>query len=138
MLVSLLKLGDLEGAENIFKEWEYAGLNYDCRVPNILLDAYVKKGLMEKAELVLEHVLEGTEKPISKTWEIIAEGYLKNSQIDKAVHAMNKALLSMKRGGWQPKPTNLRSILKHLQERGDVVCAEQYLNILRDMNIESK
>lgn len=138
MLVSLLKLGDLEGAENIFKEWEYAGLNYDCRVPNVLLDAYVKKGLMEKAELVLEHVLEGTEKPISKTWEIIAEGYLKNSQIDKAVHAMNKALLSMRRGGWQPKPANLLSILKHLQEHGDVVCAEQYLNILRDMNIERK
>lgn len=138
MLVSLLKLGDLEGAENIFKEWEHAGLNYDFRVPNILLDAYVKKGLMEKAELVLEHVLEGTKKPISKTWEIIAEGYLKNSQIDKAVHAMNKALLSMERGGWQPKPTNLLSILRHLQEHGDVVCAEQYLKILRDMNMESK
>jgi len=138
MLTSLLKLGDLEGAENIFKEWQSSGLTYDFRVPNILLDAYVKKGLMEKAELVLEHVLEGTEKPISKTWEIIAEGYLMNTQIDKAVYAMNKALLSMERGGWQPKPTNLLFILKHLQEHGDVVCAEQYLKILRDMNIESK
>lgn len=132
MLISLLKLGDLEGAENIFKEWESAGLNYDFRVTNILLNAYVKKGLMEKAEFLLEHVLEGTEKPICKTWEIIAEGYLKNTQIDKAAHAMNKALSSIERGGWKPKPTNLLVILKHFQEHGDVVCAEHYLKILRD------
>lgn len=138
MLTSLLKLGDLEGAENIFKEWESAGLTYDFRVPNILLDAYVRKGLIEKAEFLLEHILEGKENPISKTWEIIAEGYLKNTQIDKAVHAMNKALSSMEQGGWQPKPANLLFILKHFQEHGDVVHTEQYLKMLRDMNFESK
>eukprot|EP01018_Ginkgo_biloba_P034030 Gb_09452 [translate_table: standard] len=134
MLCSFVKLGDLEGAEKCFQEWECAGLSYDFRVPNILLDAYMKKGLFEKAELFLEHALEKGVTPIPKTWEIFVEGYLEKWQIDKAIEAMKKAIASVEQGEWRPKSTNVLVILKYFEEQGDVEGAEWCLKILRAVN----
>ncbi|KAF3442110.1 hypothetical protein FNV43_RR16026 [Rhamnella rubrinervis] len=54
MLGSLVKIGDLEETEKLLKEWESCCQCYDFRVPNILLIGYTQKGLIEKAEAMVE------------------------------------------------------------------------------------
>ncbi|KAE8652713.1 hypothetical protein Csa_013388 [Cucumis sativus] len=47
MITSLFVLDDIKGAERIYKEWETQKLSYDLRIPNLLVDAYCRAGLME-------------------------------------------------------------------------------------------
>lgn len=66
---------------------EIDGLSYDIRVPNVLIDAYITKGMIEKAGHIvfLEHVLEKGGKQNFKTWEIFVDGYLENKQMNRAI-----------------------------------------------------
>jgi pentatricopeptide repeat protein len=96
MLSSLVKLGDMQGAEKCFEEWESNGLCYDVRVPNLLIGAYITKGMIEKAESFLEHALEKGGKPNCKTWEMFVDGYLENKQINQAIETMKKAISQVK------------------------------------------
>ncbi|KAG6754857.1 hypothetical protein POTOM_040656 [Populus tomentosa] len=54
MISSLLMLDDIEAAEMMFKEWE---LSYYFRVPNILMNAYCRNNLLEKAESLIDHAM---------------------------------------------------------------------------------
>ncbi|ESQ54372.1 hypothetical protein EUTSA_v10027393mg [Eutrema salsugineum] len=42
---SLLTIGDMEGAEVIYREWELGGLPFDPRIPNTLISGYHEKGM---------------------------------------------------------------------------------------------
>eukprot|EP01018_Ginkgo_biloba_P007816 Gb_14211 [translate_table: standard] len=137
LLSALVKIGDIEGAENIFEEWDSVASTYDVRVPNVLLGAYIRKGLLAKAEVLLEHILERGGKPNSNTWEILAEGYIEKKQIDQAVEAMKRALSIVKLPTWQPKSVNVLAILKIFENKGDVESAEEYFNLLRGVNYVS-
>jgi pentatricopeptide repeat protein len=103
MLSSLVKLGDMQGVEKCFEEWEFDGLSYDIRVPNVLIDAYITKGMIEKAgrRVFLEHVLEKGGKPNFKTWEMFVDGYLENKQMNRAIETMKKAISKVKNREWQ-------------------------------------
>uniref|UniRef100_A0A0D6RA33 Pentacotripeptide-repeat region of PRORP domain-containing protein n=1 Tax=Araucaria cunninghamii TaxID=56994 RepID=A0A0D6RA33_ARACU len=134
MLSSLVKLGDLEGAEAIFKEWESVCATYDIRVPNMILGFYVRERLLEKAELLFEHILERGGKPNFNTWEILAEGYIENENFEKAITAMKNSALVGKSLKWQPKPENVHAILTHIEKHGDVESADDFFKMLRDLN----
>ena len=88
--------------EKCFEEWKFDGLSYDIRVPNVLIDAYITKGMIEKAESFLEHVLEKGGKPNFKTWEMFVDGYLENNQMNQAIETMKKAISKVKNREWQP------------------------------------
>eukprot|EP01018_Ginkgo_biloba_P007809 Gb_14576 [translate_table: standard] len=137
MLSSLLRIGDIEGAESILKEWESVCDSYDVRIPNIFLGNYVRKGLLEKAELLLEQILEKGGKPNFKTWEIMAEGYIQKRQIDQAIVAMKKSALVDNFISWQPKPENVLAILRHFEKHSDVESAEDFFKMLRGLNYVS-
>jgi hypothetical protein len=64
------------------------------------------------------------------TWEILAEGYIQNEQIHKAMEAMTKISVSWTKY-WQPKSENVLAILKHFEKQGDVKSAEEFFKILR-------
>lgn len=134
MLSSLVKLGDLQGAEKCFEEWESNGLSYDVRVPNLLIGAYITKGMIEKAESFLEHALEKGGKPNYKTWEMFVDGYLENKQMDRAIETMKKAISQVKYREWQPAPEKALAILKHFEELGDVDEAEDIFKRLRGVD----
>ncbi|KAH9315700.1 hypothetical protein KI387_024327, partial [Taxus chinensis] len=55
VLSSLVKVGDVEGAEKIFNEWELSSSRYDYRIPNILLAAYSNQ--MDKAVITMKKAL---------------------------------------------------------------------------------
>lgn len=90
LLLCLVKLGEIEEAEKKFKEWELSCRNYDIRVSNVLLGAYVRNGLLEKAESLHLRTLERGGSPNYKTWEILMEGWMKRQNMDRAIDSLKK------------------------------------------------
>ncbi|ERN11342.1 hypothetical protein AMTRI_Chr04g242510 [Amborella trichopoda] len=135
LISSLVKLGDIEGAESCFEEWESAGLSYDVRVTNILLACYARKGMVKKAELFFVRMRRQGGMPNPNTWEILAEGYLQNGQLGNALAAMEEAVSSGKGVGWKPKLENVHAIFKDFEMQGDVENVEKCMSILRGMNL---
>lgn len=63
LISALLKLDQVEGAEKIFEEWHSKKLSYDTRIPKLLIDVYSQKGLLGKAESLMDHAqAKGAEK----------------------------------------------------------------------------
>ncbi|KAL7617405.1 hypothetical protein Lser_V15G00069 [Lactuca serriola] len=137
MLLSLVKLDDVEEAEKIFMEWESQCWKYDIRVSNILLGAYVRGGLMEKAEGLHVRTLERGGCPNYKTWEILMEGYLKNGNMEKVVDAMKNGFKMLKDCDWRPSGTIVESIFEYFEKSGKLEDAKEFLNVIRGFNLAS-
>ncbi|XP_059668604.1 pentatricopeptide repeat-containing protein At2g20710, mitochondrial-like isoform X2 [Cornus florida] len=130
MISSLLKFDDLEGAKKIFEEWESSELNYDFKVPNFLISFYCRKGLMEKAEDLINRAKSKGGKPIMNTWYFLATGYVAKKQIPKALEAMKQAI-SMCLPGWKPNKDTSAACLAYLKETGNVEEAEEFIKSLQ-------
>ncbi|KAH9320426.1 hypothetical protein KI387_015065 [Taxus chinensis] len=134
ILSSLVKIGDIEGAEEIFKEWESDCVTHDVRITNIILGLYVRKNLLEKAESLIQRTSERGGKLNFNSWEILAEGYIQNGNFEKAVIAMKNSASIGKVFQWQPKPANVLAILTHFEKLGDFESAKIFFEMLRDLN----
>nr|XP_043636807.1 pentatricopeptide repeat-containing protein At5g27460 [Erigeron canadensis]XP_043636808.1 pentatricopeptide repeat-containing protein At5g27460 [Erigeron canadensis] len=134
MMSCLVKLGDVKEAEKIFLEWELQCRKYDIRVSNILLGAYVRDNLMEKAEALHYQTLEKGGCPNYKTWEILMEGYLRNQNMENAVFAMKHAFKLLKRCDWRPSPMIIGSIFEYFEKSGNLEDGNWFLKVLRDFN----
>lgn len=121
MLGALVKLGDLEEAEVLLKEWESSGNALDFRVPNVLLVGYRQKGLLEKAEAMLDDFLKKGKTPPANSWGIVATGYAEKGEMDKAYELMKNALcVYVPNAGWEPNPKVIKSILHYIGSEGDI------------------
>ncbi|KAK3184155.1 hypothetical protein Dsin_031441 [Dipteronia sinensis] len=129
MITCLAKLDDIEGAEKIFEEWESKCTMYDFRVLNRLLVAYCRKGLIEKAESALNKAVEGR-KPYASSWNVLATGYVEQSQMLKAVEMLKRAI-SVGRGRWSPTSVTLDPCLDFLEGKGDVGGIEDIIKSLK-------
>ena len=136
MVSSLLKLDDMDGAEKTFEEWLSGNKFFDFRVPNLLIRAYCKKGLLEKAEQLVSRAIEQGEEPIAVTWDALAAGYHENNQMEKAVDTLKKALLATSQG-WKPNPVTLSACLEYLKGKDDVEEAENLIRLLREQSLVS-
>ncbi|KDP21919.1 hypothetical protein JCGZ_03057 [Jatropha curcas] len=83
IIPSMLKFDDIETAEKIFEEWECRNLSYDIRIPNFLIGAYCRKGLLGSAETLVDRVVSKGGKPNAFTWYYLATGYLQNDELLK-------------------------------------------------------
>lgn len=126
----------MEAAENFIKKWVSVKSFDDIRVSNVLLGAYTRKGMLQKAEGLLEYITKNGGKPNATTWEIFAEGYIQNKQVHEAMLAITRSL-SIRQNHWQPKPGNVLDILKHFEMQGDVKSAEEFFNTLRGLKFVS-
>lgn len=137
MITSLLKLDDIIGAENIFEEWEDSQLSYDFRIPNFLISYYCKKGLMGKAEALVERAKQRDKKPIPYTWYYLATGYIGCGQPQKAVEAMKRGI-SECRPGWRlPSNDILIACLEYMKGNNDVEEAKEFIRSLVAKDIVS-
>ncbi|XP_068646201.1 pentatricopeptide repeat-containing protein At4g21705, mitochondrial-like [Aristolochia californica] len=91
MLGLLVKLNELEKAESLLKDWETCGNDFDFRIPNILLSAYCQKGMLQKAESMLENYEKKERVPRSSSYLILAEAFEKNGETGKASEYRKKA-----------------------------------------------
>ncbi|XP_054797189.1 pentatricopeptide repeat-containing protein At5g27460 [Prosopis cineraria] len=137
VLSCLVKLGDIKEAEQIFMEWESNCQNYDIRVSNVLLGAYMRNGMLEKAESLHRHVLERGGRPNYKTWEILVEGYVKKQEMDKAVITMRRALGMLKDCNWRPPHELLLAIAEYFEKRGNFEDANEYIADIHNAGLAS-
>ncbi|MED6220575.1 hypothetical protein PIB30_046120 [Stylosanthes scabra] len=127
ILTSLVKLGDIIEAKRIFTEWESNCKKYDIRVSNVLLGAYMRKGLIEDAELLHAHTLEKGGCPNYKTWEILIEGFVKSQKMDKAIVAMKRALTMLKYCDWRPPHGLILAIAYYLEKHQNFEYANEFI-----------
>ncbi|XVE61330.1 hypothetical protein DITRI_Ditri06bG0031000 [Diplodiscus trichospermus] len=139
MITSLLKFDDIETAEKIFNTWESQipqTLSYDIRIPNFLLGAYSRKGLLEKSETFLNRIILKGGKPNFMTWYYFARVLLWENEMEKAVEALKEAIL-ISVPSWKPDEESLVACLKYLKEEGDMDKSEKFIKLLGDRNIIS-
>ncbi|WJX69256.1 hypothetical protein P8452_53528 [Trifolium repens] len=127
MLSSLVKLDDIEGAEKILQEWESRNTIFDIRIPNMMITAYCKRGLFDKAESYIKRLLDDGKKLDGSTWDRLSSAYHTDNAMEKAVQSLKKVALGSRRG-WKPNLVTLRACIKYLKEKFDV---EQALEILK-------
>ncbi|GKU96472.1 hypothetical protein SLEP1_g9704 [Rubroshorea leprosula] len=119
---------------NLYKKMrKFSNKVYDVRVPRILISAYCKRGLIEKAEVhINRHVASGKE-PDSFMWHSLATGYKIRDQMTKAVESMKKAILANS----PPRKLELNHLtlaacLECLKRQGEVEAVEELLKLLND------
>ncbi|XP_022726974.1 pentatricopeptide repeat-containing protein At1g60770 [Durio zibethinus] len=133
MIQVLVSLKDLPGAEKCFKEWESGCSTYDIRIANVLMGAYAKEGLLEKALELKDRACRRGAKPNAKTWEIFLDYYLKNMDIRLAVDCVANAI-SIGRGDggkWVPSSETIGIVMRHFEQEKDVDGAEGFVEILK-------
>ncbi|XP_027356546.1 pentatricopeptide repeat-containing protein At4g21705, mitochondrial-like [Abrus precatorius] len=132
MLGCLVKLGDLDQAEKVLGEWQLSGNTYDFRVPNILLIGYSLRGLTEKAETLLQSMVEKGKTPTPNSWAIIASGYVVKENMEKAFQCMKEAVaVHAENKGWRPKVDIISSILRWASNNKDISEVEDFVNSLK-------
>lgn len=137
VLSCLVKLGDLIEAKRIFIEWESNCQNYDIRVSNVLLGAYMRNGLIKEAEMLHLHTLERGGHPNYKTWEILMEGWANSKNMDKAIDALKKGLPMLKHCDWRPSHGVLLAITEHFENHGNLGDASRYLKVIHHSGLAS-
>ncbi|KAJ0028316.1 hypothetical protein Pint_36308 [Pistacia integerrima] len=136
VIPSLLKFDDFEIAKKIFEEWEAVNVSYDIRILNFLIGAYCRKGLLVEAENLLDGAKLKGGKPNQKTLLYMAIGYFQNNQTQKAVEAMEEALVICKTG-LKPRKEIFSACLKYFIGEGNIEGAEKFIKLLRNKDIIS-
>ncbi|GJM91136.1 hypothetical protein PR202_ga07482 [Eleusine coracana subsp. coracana] len=132
MLAALMKLDELAEAEALLKEWESSGNAFDFRVPNVLLTGYRQKGLLDKAEMLLDNFLKKGKQPPSSSWTIVAIGYADKGDAAKAYEMMKNALrVYNPDSGWVPRPSMIEMILKYLGDEVELKDVESFIDLLK-------
>jgi len=131
MLSTLVRLDDIDRAEAIYEEWLSTTSNYDPRICNILMGWYARQGLVYKAKVLLDCLIEKGGKPKPITWEILAEGYIKEKQISEAVSCMKDAASYGGVTKWSPKPVNVANIMELCKELNKMEHVDSLVDVLR-------
>lgn len=95
LIGSLLKLDDINGAEKIYyDEWESSGLEFDVRIPTMLMSGYRAKGMVKKADKLLYKTM-------------------KNKRLVISINPFVEELVKNRN---QVKPSDLRDLIKNLRD----------------------
>ncbi|OIT32730.1 PREDICTED: pentatricopeptide repeat-containing protein At2g20710, mitochondrial-like [Nicotiana attenuata] len=136
MISGLEKLNDIDGAEKIFAECEAKEVYFDIRIPNLLIAIYGRKGHLEKAESIIEGLLESGKRPNYRTWDHLALGYCSHYQMEKAVETLKKAILASE-PLWKPNIHSWAPCVDYLQSNGDTERADEIKKLLEERGLFS-
>uniref|UniRef100_M4ERQ8 Pentacotripeptide-repeat region of PRORP domain-containing protein n=1 Tax=Brassica campestris TaxID=3711 RepID=M4ERQ8_BRACM len=133
MIQVLVNLKDVTGAETLFKEWQANCTTYDIRVVNVMIGAYAKEGLIEKAKELKEKAPRRGGKPNAKTWEIFMDYYVKSGDTAQALECISKAVSIGKGDGgkWLPSQEAISTLMSQFEVKKDVNGAENLLEIFK-------
>ncbi|KAF8019561.1 hypothetical protein BT93_G0294 [Corymbia citriodora subsp. variegata] len=131
MISSLVRIGDIEGAEKMYEEWLLVRTSFDPRIGNLLMNSYVKEGKLDKAEGILDQMVELGGKPNSSTWEILAEGHTRERRISEGFSCFKDAFLAEGWKSWRPKPVTLSYFFDLCEEEGNLETKEALVELLR-------
>lgn len=128
---ALVKMDDFDGAERIFEDWKSICRVYDAKVPDLLICAYCKRGLLQKAESLVHRLVKNGNELGTTAWSALASGYYRNNEMEKAVAAAKKSILA---GPTQFKPSYLTWVacVEYLEGQGRKEDAEDLLKLLKE------
>ncbi|MED6206897.1 hypothetical protein PIB30_030898 [Stylosanthes scabra] len=130
MLTALVRLNDVDGAEKIFEEWESGNTFFDTRIPNVMVSAYCKNGLVEKAEAYVDRLSKSGSVVGGSIWDRLALGYYRINDMDNAIQTMNKAISVGQPGStWKPYRFTLAKCIDYLKDKGDSEGASEILRL---------
>ncbi|KAJ0028804.1 hypothetical protein Pint_36283 [Pistacia integerrima] len=93
------------------------GWGYDIRIPNFLIDAYCRKGLLQKAETLINRAKLKGGKPNAWTWFYIVTVYLRDNKTEKAADSFEEALV-VRGHQWKPNEKRDKEIISvNVQDR---------------------
>ncbi|KAI3498419.1 hypothetical protein L1887_34194 [Cichorium endivia] len=134
VISSFIRMDDIEEAESLYEEWVSLKSSYDPRIGNLLLGWYVRKGITEKAETFFKEMLE-IGKANSSTWEIVAEGHIKESRLSDALKSFEKAISDEGSSFWRPKPVNISAFYNVCEVQNDEKSKEALFEVLRQSGV---
>uniref|UniRef100_A0A803NH65 Pentatricopeptide repeat-containing protein n=1 Tax=Cannabis sativa TaxID=3483 RepID=A0A803NH65_CANSA len=132
IISSLLRIGDIEGAEKIYEEWLLVKSYYDPRIANLFMVYYTKNRNLEKALSFVDRVVEVGGKPNSGTWETLAEGHAGVKKIPEALTYWKKAFAADGSNNWRPKPVYVSAFLDLCEQENDLESKEVLVRLMRD------
>lgn len=130
LVSSLVRMGDIEAAEKVYEEWLPVKSSYDPRIPNLLMNVYVKNDQLDKAQGLFDHMIEMGGKPSPGTWEILADGHTRKRSITEALACLKEAFSAQGSSNWRPKVLVLSGFFKLCEEESDVISKETVLELL--------
>ncbi|XXG80515.1 hypothetical protein AAC387_Pa09g1361 [Persea americana] len=131
MLQSLAKLDDMDGIKSCFEEWESGYSTYDIRLSNIVINAYVRRGMIKEAESLLESIRKRGYEPNFWTMDIFVDFYMRNHRMGMAVKCMEAAVTKMTKNELQPCQVRVGAFLKYFVEEKDVKHSEELCKVLK-------
>lgn len=138
MINSLLKLDDMDGAVAIWNEWDSKNYYYDFHIPNLLIIAYWRRGLLQEAEALFNKALLSRSKPSPGTWNCMACVYSETGQMEKAVEAVKKAIMVSRFGTRVVQHFNrpvFARCVDYLKRKGDMDVAEELVNLCLERGV---
>ncbi|GAB4855653.1 hypothetical protein Ancab_024275 [Ancistrocladus abbreviatus] len=136
MLLALSRLGDVDGLEKCFREWESACSNYDVRVSNVLLESYLNRDMINEANLLFESLGRRGVEPNLRTLDLFMNFHLKNRQMDLALRYLEAGASKVNSGqnNWFPNEESGNAFIKYFEEEKDTNAAEKFSEIMKKMN----
>ncbi|XP_019449936.1 PREDICTED: pentatricopeptide repeat-containing protein At1g02150 [Lupinus angustifolius] len=134
IISSLIRLGDIEGAETLYQEWVSMKSSYDPRIGNLLIGWYVKNGDTDKALEFFKQMKEAGGVPNSSTWEVLSELHIADKSISDALSCLKEAFVAEGSKSWRPKPPNVIAFFELCQEEDDTASADVLISLLRQSN----
>uniref|UniRef100_A0A0D9Y795 Pentacotripeptide-repeat region of PRORP domain-containing protein n=1 Tax=Oryza glumipatula TaxID=40148 RepID=A0A0D9Y795_9ORYZ len=131
MLKALKKLDDFDTLQQIFQEWESSHEHYDMKIPNIIIQAYLDKGMVDKAEAMRQTTM-AQDHSNYRTFCIFAEFYLEKSKMNEALQVWRDAKKMVKGQDWVPEKL-VNRYLKHFEDSKDVDGMETFCECLKNL-----
>ncbi|KAI4331868.1 hypothetical protein L6164_016821 [Bauhinia variegata] len=147
IISSLVRIGDIEGADKLYEEWLSVKSTYDPRIGNLLIGWYVKNGNADKALGIFEHMIKvgGRPnsstwellggKPDSSTWELLADGHIGENRISEALTCFEEAFKADSSKSWRPKPESVSAFFRLCKDKDDLASIEALTGLLRQSKL---
>ncbi|KAG8045311.1 hypothetical protein GUJ93_ZPchr0008g12429 [Zizania palustris] len=133
MLLALKKLDDFDSLQQIFQEWESSHERYDMRIPNVIIQAYLDKGMIDEAEAMRQRAMaEGHSG--AKTFYLFVEFYLEKTKINEALEVWRDAKSMVNTHNFVPAKEVVNRFLKHFEDLKDADGMEMFCECLRKLD----
>ncbi|TVT96809.1 hypothetical protein EJB05_57977, partial [Eragrostis curvula] len=132
MLLALKRLDDFDSLHLIFQEWQSSKQQYDMRIANIMIAAYLDKGMIDEAEAIRQSAM-AQGRCNDKTCSIFAVFYLSKSKVKEALEILRDGKYMVRTHKWVASKVLLQRFLKHYEETKDVDGMESFCVCLKEL-----
>ncbi|KAF7088367.1 hypothetical protein CFC21_091487 [Triticum aestivum] len=132
MLQGLSMIDDFESLQQIFQEWQSNHEHYDTRIANVMIKAYLDKGMRDEAEAIRQSTMAQGHCDEGMVY-IFTEFYLDKSGVNTALEILRDAKNMVTAHKWVPSKELVSRFLKHYEESKDVAGAESFLECLKKL-----